>query len=43
MSRNTLRTGGSIPSEVSFVAPLASNGVTERIVPSIRDDRKRHG
>jgi len=33
MSRTTLRTGGSISSEISVVAPLASNGATERIRP----------
>jgi len=43
MSRDTLRTGFSIPSEISFVAPLDSNGATKRIVLSVRDDRKNHG
>jgi hypothetical protein len=41
MSRDTLRTGVSIPLEISFVAPLDSNG--ERIVLPTRDDRKNHG
>jgi hypothetical protein len=43
MSRGTLRTGLSIPSEISFVASLESNGATKRIVLSTRDDRKNHG
>jgi len=33
MNRTTLRTGGSISSEISFVAPLESNGATEHIRP----------
>jgi len=33
MSRTTLCTGESISSEISVVAPLESNGATERIRP----------
>ena len=41
MSRGTLRTGVSIPSEISFVASLDSNGATKAY--RTPDDRKNHG